>query len=95
MKIIGCKGVAFDSATGLFRIDNSYNMRICLKGGGCKYAMVQKALRRNGVYASNEVESALKIMADDNSSGYTVYRPNGEKTEVGTIQELLLSLDIG
>lgn len=89
------KGVAFDSATGLFRIDNSYNMQICLKGGGCKYAMVQKALRRNGVYASNEVESALKIMADDNSSGYTVYRPNGEKTEVGTIQELLLSLDIG
>ncbi len=69
-------------------------MQICLKGGGDKYAMVQKALRRNGVYASNEVESAMQILADDNSDGYVICKPDGEKTEVGTIQELLLSLDI-
>ena len=89
------KGVTFDSATGLFRIDNSYSRQICLKGEGCKYAMVQKALRRNGVYASNEVESALKIIADDNSKGYVIYKPNGEKTEFDTIEGLLQCLEIG
>ncbi len=89
------KGVAFDSATGLFRIDNSYSDKISLKGEGSKYAMVQKALRRNGIYASEEVVSLDSIVADEKTSGYILHRKNGEKIEVGTIQELLQILGIG
>ena len=50
------KGVAFDALTGLYRIDSTFHSEIRLEGSGTKYAMVQKALRRNGVRASSDVD---------------------------------------
>ncbi len=46
------KGIAFDLETGLFRVANEYTSQIRLAGHGQKYAMVRKALQRNGILAN-------------------------------------------
>lgn len=89
------KGIAFDKVTGLYRVDGSYHSKICLVGEGCKSAMVQKALRRNGIYASGEVvDSPLKIVASDNEEGYTICLADGDSVKVKSIAELLLKLEL-
>lgn len=89
------KGIAFDKITGLYRVDGSYHSKICLVGEGCKCAMVQKALRRNGIYASGEVvDSPLKIVASDNEEGYTICLADGDSVKVKSIAELLLELEL-
>lgn len=89
------KGIAFDKITGLYRVDGSYHSKICLVGEGCKSAMVQKALRRNGIYASGEVvDSPLKIVASDNEEGYTICLADGNSVKVKSIAELLLKLEL-
>lgn len=50
------KGIAFDLETGLFRIEADYASRVRLVGHGQRYAMVRKALQRNGVLAGRDVE---------------------------------------
>src|SRR5699024_567072 len=55
------KGIVFDTETGLFRIDNRYSKEIRLSGHGQKYAMVRKALQRNGIRAGGQVESPVGV----------------------------------
>ncbi|MDD4661508.1 MAG: ABC transporter ATP-binding protein [Massilibacteroides sp.] len=55
------KGIIFDSDTGLFRIENEYDKQIQLIGHGQKYAMVRKALSRNGIMASRQINSEIQI----------------------------------
>lgn len=62
------KGIVFDMETGLFRIDNPYDKKIRLVGDGRKYAMVRKALLRNGFYAGSEIESENWIDAGDTAT---------------------------
>lgn len=83
------KGVAFDTMTGLYRIDNTFHSEIRLEGSGAKYAMVQKALCRNGIHASSEVASPTVIFADDTTDGYTLCLADGRKLQVQTIRDLL------
>lgn len=87
------KGIIFDMETGLFRIDNQYDKKIRLIGDGQKYAMVRKALLRNGIYADSEIESENWIDAGDTAtSAITLYLSNGQQRQVASIEELLLSL---
>lgn len=87
------KGIIFDMETGLFRIDNQYDKKIRLVGDGQKYAMVRKALLRNGIYADSEIESENWIDAGDTAtSAITLYLSNGQQRQVASIEELLLSL---
>jgi len=55
------KGICFDQNIGLFRIQNEYQQEIKLLGHGQRYSMVQKALLRNGIMASREIESESYI----------------------------------
>lgn len=55
------KGIIFDQNTGLFRIEGSHSKQIRLVGHGQNYAMVRKALLRNDIYASRNVESAIYL----------------------------------
>lgn len=87
------KGIVFDMETGLFRIDNQYDKKIRLVGDGQKYAMVRKALLRNGFYAGSEIESESWIdVGDAATSAITLYFSNGQQRQVASIEELLLSL---
>lgn len=55
------KGIVFDMETGLFRIENQYTRQVRLIGHGQKYAMVRKALQRNGMLANRNVVSDIVV----------------------------------
>ena len=84
------KGIVFDMETGLFRIDNEFEKEVRLVGHGNKYAMVRKALQRNGILASRRVESDFYIETGDmTTSGYIIHPVAGRTIKVDTIEELL------
>lgn len=84
------KGIVFDMETGLFRIDNEFQKEVRLVGHGKKYAMVRKALQRNGIHASRRVEAEFYIETGDmTTSGYIIHPLDGTTVKVGTIEELL------
>lgn len=85
------KGIIFDIETGLFRVDNEYITQLRLKGEGQGYAMVRKALQRNGILADKEVESEFCIEVGDlkKEGSFTVYSQQGDVLKADTIEELL------
>ena len=85
------KGIIFDIETGLFRVDNEYITKLRLIGEGQGYAMVRKALQRNGILADKEVESEFCIEVGDlkKEGSFTVYSQQGEVSKADTIEELL------
>ena len=85
------KGIIFDQETGLFRIENEYDKQIRLVGHAQKYAMIRKALSRNGIKASRKVESDIVIEA--NEERIMVYRSGQLAFVVSSIEELLENLN--
>jgi iron complex transport system ATP-binding protein len=81
------KGILFDKDTGLFRVENEFNRQIRLSGHGQKYAMVRKALSRNGIKASRDVGSDSYIEITDDGIKLCLQGP--EPIPVATIEELL------
>lgn len=81
------KGIIFDQDTGLFRIESDYSMEIKLIGHGPKYAMIRKALLRNGIMASRKIESDHYIEIMRNY--IRICKSNEEDIFVYTIEELL------
>ncbi|MCC8173345.1 MAG: ABC transporter ATP-binding protein [Odoribacter sp.] len=81
------KGITFDRDTGLFRIENEYTRQIKLVGHGQKYAMIRKALLRNGIQASRKTESENQIEIENEKIKVTL---EGKSTiEVESIEKLL------
>ena len=80
------KGIVFDTETGLFRIDNQYSREIRLTGHGQKYAMVRKALQRNGIRAGRHVESPVWIETGELSAGsaFLIHQPDGCTLSAGS-----------
>ena len=85
------KGIVFDLETGLFRVDNEYTSQIRLAGHGQRYAMVRKALQRNGILANRNVESAVFIETGDlrGDAPFVLHRADGTMVTVRSISELL------
>lgn len=85
------KGIVFDLETGLFRVDNEYTARIRLIGHGQKYAMVRKALQRNGILANRNVEAEVCIETDDltDNSSFKISFSGGKTVIAHSIEELL------
>lgn len=85
------KGIIFDLETGLFRVDNECTSRIRLVGHGQKYAMVRKALQRNGILANRNVESDTFIETGDlkGDGNFVYHQPDQEPITVYSIAELL------
>jgi len=59
------KGIIFDQDTGLFRVENEFDRQVRLMGHGQKYAMIRKALSRNGIMASRRADSNTLIEVTD------------------------------
>ena len=89
------KGIVFDLETGLFRIENQYTRQVKLIGHGQKYAMVRKALQRNGMLSNRNVESDFIVETGDlTTSGFKVHFPSGKIETAVNIEELLnLTID--
>ena len=88
------KGIVFDLETGLFRVDNEYTSQIRLSGHGQRYAMVRKALQRNGVLANCNVESDTCIETGDlkGDGTFVLHRPGEEPVRLTSIEDLLAKL---
>ncbi|WP_373730553.1 ABC transporter ATP-binding protein [Bacteroides heparinolyticus] len=87
------KGITFDLETGLFRVTNEYTGEIRLVGHGQKYAMVRKALQRNGILANRNVESESYIETGDlKGDGSLVLHSPGKKPIMVKNIETLLEL---
>lgn len=82
------KGISFDPAAGLFRVDCDVTGRISVTGaGGPRRDMVVKALRRNGIEATDgTTATATSISITDGS--FTVSR-DGKATAARTVGEVL------
>lgn len=83
------RGIVFDPATGLFRIENRYRYRVRLTGDGIPRAMTDKALRRSGIDPDGTDSDACRIEA-----GRTFRLRRGDRTiECQTIGALLEHLE--
>ena len=83
------KGIIFDQNTGLFRIEGSHKIQLRLMGHGQNYAMVRKALLRNDIYASRNVESSVYLeVGNIPDREIKLCLPN-ETITVQSIEELL------
>lgn len=83
------KGIIFDKETGLFRVENDTDRFIRLIGHGHRYAMIRKALLRNRIAASRNIDAAVTVEATENS--FKISTQNGI-FEVNTIEELLITV---
>lgn len=85
------KGIAFDLETGLFRVENEYTSSIRLAGHGQRYAMVRKALQRNGILANRNVESEVYIETGDlkGDGTFVLHLKNGDTVCATSIARLL------
>lgn len=84
------KGIVFDQDSGLFRIENEYKKEVCLIGHGQEYAMIQKALSRNSIRASQEIKS--DVLIEITNEGIVVKKSGKQCCIVGNIEELLEKL---
>ena len=87
------KGITYDTETGFFRIDTDYRREIHLQGHGSRYAMVRKALQRNGIRADRHVADDSLHIDTTGSEGdpFVIHRADGS-TQSATNIEALLSL---
>ena len=87
------KGITYDTETGFFRIDTDYRREIHLHGHGSRYAIVRKALQRNGIRADRHVADDSLHIDTTGSAGdpFVIHRADGS-TQSATNIEALLSL---
>lgn len=84
------KGIIFDQDTGLFRVENDCALQVKLIGHGRVYTMIRKAMLRNGIMATRNVESQAFIQIDDcEEIGISIHLPHKEGVRVNSIEELL------
>lgn len=56
------RGVVFDDASGLYRIQMQYNYRIGIRGEGVRYLMLRKALQRCGIRVDNPASAVAPFI---------------------------------
>ncbi len=84
------KGILFDKKTGLFRVDNEFKAEVKLEGHGYIYAMIRKALSRNGIKASRNIDAEISIIGNDKM--ISIFKGDIKVAEVNSIEELLYKI---
>lgn len=83
------KGIVFEPATGLFRVDYECPLKIGLKGHGQRYAMVQKALQRNGIEGDSHFTDIYIDTDENNSNQFGIHVHEKEVICTDNIEGLL------
>ena len=84
------KGMAFNSANGLYEVAYQFRTSIRLMGAEQPVRMVAKALRRNGVASDSTIASERWIEAT--AEGFRLHEPDGTVCHFSTIDQLLQAL---
>ena len=79
--------------SGLFRIDNEYQYQLRLSGCGHKYAMIRKALQRNGILANRHIESAFSIETNIKTNDFILHLPEEASLTLRSIEALLEEIE--
>ena len=79
-------GIAFDSSSGLFRVNTPCTRRVRLLGTGARAEMIKKALRRNGIEADGEALSDMCIEAGEH---YLLFHSGQEPQAASSVEQLL------
>ncbi len=83
-------GITFDTASGLFRVENVCTRTLRLEGEGLRRAMVSKALARNGIRAVRDGGSPVWIDAGTDEAGaFVLHGYAGEVRACATVEALL------
>jgi iron complex transport system ATP-binding protein len=82
------KGILFDQDTGLFRIENECHREMRVTGHGHRYAMVRKALLRNGIMASRQAGAAPQQI-EVTEAGIILRRDALPDVSAASIEQLL------
>ncbi len=85
------KGIIFDLKTGLFRVGNEFKREVKLISHGYVYAMIRKALSRNGIDASRLSESEVSI--DATGEFMEIRKGDTFIAKVTTIEQLLVEIE--
>lgn len=80
------RGVVFDDASGLYRIQMQYKYRIGIRGEGVRYLMLRKALQRCGIRVDNPA-SAVAPFIEVGSDSFILHAEEAVGYE--TIETLL------
>jgi len=84
------KGITFDMEAGLFRVQNELQHSIRIEGTGTRKAMVIKALYRNGIHGSRDVETEDFIETSNKQNPSTfILHHHGDAENFETIEALL------
>ncbi|WP_101690653.1 ABC transporter ATP-binding protein [Dysgonomonas massiliensis] len=86
------KGIIFDTDTGLFRVSNDCEKEIRMTGHGQLFAMVRKALLREGIMVSRETDSDPYIEIKEQR--INLHYSNGQVKVLDTIEELLRQIEL-
>lgn len=86
------KGILFDKETGLFRVSNEFRKEVRMTGHGQLYAMVRKALSREGVKVSRSAESVPYI--EVNEAEIQLCFSENQRLTMHTIEELLQNMEL-
>lgn len=86
------KGIVFDTDTGLFRVSNDCEKEIRMTGHGQLYAMVRKALLREGIMVSRKTVSDPYIEIKEQK--INLYYSDGQTKVLDTIEELLKQIGL-
>lgn len=86
------KGIIFDTDTGLFRVSNDCEKEIRMTGHGQLFAMVRKALLREGIMVSRETDSDPYIEIKEQR--INLHYSNGQVKILDTIEELLRQIEL-
>lgn len=81
------EGIVFDQESGLFRIAPHYTASLHLEGEGTRYAMVRKALARNGIWADSSVPQSSPYI-EVTASAFRLWK-DGQYTDAHSIEMLL------
>ena len=77
------KGIVFEESTGLFRVESECKYSVCVKGEGVSFAMVRKALKRNGISVDSDSMASVTIDIADN-----LYNVQSKNTTIATFDSI-------
>lgn len=89
-RFFSTKGLLFDLDSGLFKVNNECTREVNLFGEGQAYAMVRKALFRNGIKVVDSCKPTATSIHVLNDNSYRIELSNaGKGIQVSSIAELL------
>ena len=85
------EGMHFDNQSGAFKIHESYNTSVSLKGDGDAISWTQRALERNGMEVKQDAKIQIDVKKGAEQTRWVIHQ-SGTEREASSIYEVILVL---